>query len=254
MQERVAILVAELVRLKVDMLVIPSSEAIREAKRVTKTIPIVMIANFDPVAAGVVDSLARPGANITGLDRMTRELADKRLGLFKEAVPKALRVGVLWDVDQEGAKNFFKEYEISARAQKIPLQSLEVRGPKPDIEMAFKSAIKGRVDALIVMRSPKLRREAKRILELAIKNRLPSMCEGSDFVEAGCMMSYSTSDTESFRRAATYVDKIIKGRKPADLPIERPMKFEFVINLKTAKQIGVNIPQSVLFRADRVIQ
>jgi putative ABC transport system substrate-binding protein len=254
MQERIPILVAELVRLKVDMLVIPSSGAIREAKRVTKTIPIVMIANFDPVAAGIVDSLARPGANITGLDRMTRELSDKRLGLFKEAVPKALRVGVLWDVDQEGATNYFKEYEISARAQNIPLQSLEVRGPKPDIEMAFKSAIKGRVNALIVVRSPKLRREAKRILELVIKYRLPCMCEGTDFVEAGCMMSYSTSDTESFRRAATYVDKIIKGRKPADLPVERPMKFEFVINLKTAKQIGLNIPQSVLFRADRVIQ
>ena len=253
-QDGVSRLLAELVQLKVDALVIPHTGAIFAAKQVTKTIPIVIVTNVDPVATGIVDSLARPGGNITGLARLTRELGGKRLELLKEVVPKMSRVGVLWAADDEGSANGFQEYEVAARAMKIPLQSIEVRGPNPDLDGAFQAATKGRDNALIVVRGPLLRRHAKRIADLAIKNRLPCMCEGNDSVEAGGLMSYSTSDTESFRRAATYVDKILKGVKPADLPVEQPTKFEFVINLKTAKALNLTIPQSVLFRADRVIK
>jgi len=241
-QERVPSFVAEMVQLKVDAMVIPHTGAIYEAKRVTKTISIVIVANVDRVANGIVDSLARPGGNITGLARLTRELGGKRLELLKEAVPKISRLGVLWDPDDEGSANGFKEYQAAAGVMKIPLQSLEVRGPNYDLDGAFQAAIKGRDNALIVVRGPSLRRHAKRIADLAIKNRLPCMCEGSDFVEAGGLMSYSTSDTESFKRAATYVDKILKGTKPADLPVEQPTKFEFVINLKTAKALNLTIP------------
>jgi putative ABC transport system substrate-binding protein len=164
------------------------------------------------------------------------------------------RVGVLWDADDEGSANGFKEYGTAAGALKVQLQSLQVHSPNPDLEGAFRGAAKGGANAIIVVRGPLLRRYAKQIADLTIKNRLPCMCEGSDSVEAGGLMSYSTSDTESFHRAATYVDKILKGAKPGDLPVEQPMKFEFVINLKTAKQIGLAIPQSVLFRADKVIR
>jgi putative ABC transport system substrate-binding protein len=252
--DRIPSLVTELVELKVDVLVVIVLPAIRAAKQATKTIPIVMVTNQDPVATGIVNSLARPGGNITGLTRLTRELSGKRLELLKEAVPGISRVGVLWDGDDEGSAIAFREYESVARALKIQLQSLEVRGPNPDLEGAVETAPKGRVKALINVRSPMLIRYPKRIADLAIKRRLPSMYEGSDYVVAGGLMSYSSNITESFRRAATYVDKILKGTKPADLPIEQPTKFEFVINLKAAKQIGLTIPQKVLIRADKVIK
>jgi putative tryptophan/tyrosine transport system substrate-binding protein len=252
--DRIPSLVAELVQLKVDVLVSPTLPAIRAAKQTTKTIPIVMLTNVDPVATGIVDSLARPGGNITGLARFMTELSGKRLELLKEVVPKISHVGVLWDADDPDAAIGFKEYEAAARALKIQLQSLEVRGPNPDLEGAFQAAAKGRASALITVRNLLLLRYPKRIADLAIKNRLPSMYEGSDFVETGGLMSYSSSDAESFRRAATYVDKILKGAKPADLPVEQPTKFEFIINLKAAKQIGLTIPPNVLARADRVIR
>ena len=253
-QDPIPSLVAELVQLNVDVLVSPALPAIRAAKQATKTIPIVMVFNVDPVETGIVDSLAHPGGNFTGLTRLTRELGGKRLELLKEVVARVSRVGVLWDTDEASAAIGFKEYEAAAHAMKIQLQSLEVRGPNPDLEGAFQAAAKGRARALITIRNGLLLRYAKRIADLAIKNRLPSMYEGSDFVEAGGLISYSANDAESFRRAATYVDKILKGAKPADLPVEQPTKFEFIINLKTAKQIGLTIPQSVLFRADRVIK
>jgi len=247
--------VAELVQLKVDVLVSPTSSAIRAAKQATKTIPIVMVTTLDPVAAGLVDSLARPGGNVTGLTRLTRDLSGKRLELLKEAIPGVSRVGILWSTpDAPGPTTGFQVYEAAGRAVKIPLQSLEVRGPNPDLDGAFRDAAKGRVSALVTTRSPLLVTYPKRIAELAIKNRLPSMHEGSDFVEAGGLMSYATNQAESYKRAATYVDKILKGAKPADLPVEQPMKFEFVINLKTAKQIGLTVPPNVLVRADRVIR
>ena len=252
--DRVPGLVAEFVQLKVDVLVSGNFGAIRAAKQATKTIPIVMVTTQDPVAVGLVDSLARPGGNITGLTRLTRELSGKRLELLKEVLPTISRVGVLGNADNSSAAIAFKEYEAAARTLKVQFQSLEVRGPNPDLEGAFQAAAKGRASALITIRDAVLSRYAKRIADLAIKNRLPSMYEGSEYVEAGGLVSYSTNEADQFRRAATYVDKILKGAKPADLPVEQPMRFELVINLKTAKQIGVTIPQSVLFRADKVIK
>ena len=248
-------LLAELVQLKPDVLVVESLTGINAAKRATKTISIVMVTTQDPVVTGIVDSLARPGGNITGVTTMSRELSGKRLELLKEAIPGISRVGVLsGNPGSLGNAPIKKQYEAASRALKIPLQFLDVRGPNPDLEGAFQAGGKGRVSALITVRGPLLNRYPKQIANLAIKNRLPSMCERSDYVEAGCLMSYSASATESYRRAGVYVDKILKGAKPADLPVEQPTKFEFVINLKTAKALNLTIPQSVLFRADKVIR
>jgi ABC-type uncharacterized transport system substrate-binding protein len=242
--------VAELIELKIDVLVSSSAAAIRAAKQATKTIPIVMMASFDPVETGIVDSLARPGGNITGVARFTHELNRKRLELFKEAVPKISRVGIF--ADRESAS--FREYERAARALNVSLESLEINPPNPDLEALFRSAAKARVNAIIMTGSRSINRYAKQIVELALKNRLPSMFEISTRVEAGGLMSYSADDAALFRRAAVYVDKILKGAKFADLPVEQPTKFEFVINLKTAKMIGVTIPPNVLARADKVIR
>jgi putative ABC transport system substrate-binding protein len=252
--ERFPSLVAELVQLKVDVLVSTSSVAVRAAKQATKTIPIVMVTNQDPVATGIVDSLAHPGGNITGITLLTRDLSGKRLELFKEVVPAISRVGILLDADAPSASSELKGYEAAARALKVELQSLEVRGPNPDFPAAFAAAAKGRVSALIAVRISLINLNSKRIADLAIKNRLPLMNEASQFVETGGLVSYANSDAESFRRAAYYVDRILKGAKPADLPVEQPTKFELVINLKTAKQIGLTIPPNVLARADRVIK
>ena len=246
--------VAELMQLKVDVLASGDLLTIQAAKEATKTIPIVMVSQTDPIAAGLIDSLARPGGNITGIATLSRELSGKRLELVKEVVSRMSRVAILRDADSKGAAIGFKEYEVAAVSLKIPLQSLEVRGPNPDFEGAFHAAAKAHASALIPVRSALLTRHLKRVAELAIKNRTPSMCERSEYVGAGCLMSYATSDAESFRRAAVYVDKILKGAKPADLPVEQPIKFEFIVNLKTAKQIGLTIPPNVLVRADRVIR
>jgi ABC-type uncharacterized transport system substrate-binding protein len=250
MLNRVPTVVAELVGLKVDVIVAISPLAIRIAKETTKTIPIVMVTTADPVATGLIDSLARPGVNVTGITRLTRELSGKRLELLKEALPRMSRVAVLWNANATDVK----DYETAAAALKLQIQPLEVRGSKPDFERAFREAKKERVSALIALRTGVLLSHQRQIAGLAIKNRLPSMFEGSQSVEAGGLMSYSASEAESFRRAAVYVDKILKGAKPADLPVEQPTKFEFVINLKTAKQIGVTIPPNVLARADKVIR
>ncbi len=252
-------LVAELVQLKVDVLVFEGVlPAIRAAKQATKTIPIVMVTTQDPVATGLIDSLARPGGNITGLTTLQRELSGKRLELLKEAAPRIARVAVLVDVIQlgevPGTVNDFQWYEAPARALKLQLQPLPVRGPNPDFEGAFKAAAKGRASALITVRGTLLAGHTKRIVELAIKNRLPSMHERSDYVDAGGLMSYSSDEVANYRRAAYYVDRILKGTKPADLPVEQATKFEFVINLKTAKQIGLTIPPDVLARASRLIK
>ena len=256
-QDRIATLVAELVQLKVDALVTPLGPAIIAAKQATRTIPIVMVTTQDPVATGLVDSLARPGGNITGLTTLTRDLSGKRLELLKEVAPGISRVGVLWStttIPGTEAPTTLQYYETPARALKMQLQSLEVRDPNPDLEGAFREAAKGHVNALITVRTTLLIGYRKQIADLAIKNRLSSMSEGSNFVEAGGLMSYSANFAEAYRRAAYYVDKILKGAKPADLPVEQPTKFELVINLKTANQIGVKIPESVLFRADKVIK
>jgi len=249
-QDRYPSLVAEIMQLKVDVLVSPAPPAILAAKQATKTIPIVMVTTEDPVAAGIVDSLARPGGNVTGLTRLTRELSGKRLELLKEMVPGISRVGVLWTQGTTG----LNDYEAAARALKIQIQSLEVRDLNPDFDGAFQAAIKARVSALITVNTAFLLRYPKQIADLAIKNRLASMYEQRQYVEAGGLVSYAASDAASFRRAAVFVDKILKGAKPADLPIEQPTKFEFIVNLKTAKQIGLTISPNMLARADRIIR
>jgi putative ABC transport system substrate-binding protein len=252
--DRIPGLVAELMQLKVDVLVSPALNAIRAAKQATKTVPIIMVANFDPVATGIVDSLAHPGGNITGLSTLQRELSGKRLEMLKEAVPGISGVGVLWDPTAPGPVISFKEYETVAHALKLTLHSLEVRGPDPDFDGKFQAAAKGRVSALVTISNSLVSRYTKRIVDTAIKHRLPSIYESDNWVEAGGLMSYAADDADRYKRVAYYVDRILKGTKPADLPVEQPMKFEFVVNLKTAKQIGLTIPPNVLARADRVIR
>jgi ABC-type uncharacterized transport system substrate-binding protein len=252
--DRVPSIVNELVQLEVDVLVLPFRSAILAAKHATKTIPIVMVTGGDPVATGLVDSLARPGGNITGVSTLGRELIGKRLELLTEVIRRLSRVGLLLNQDEPAAADTLKEHEAAARALKIQVQSLKVGGQNPDIEGAFRAAAKGRVNALITVTSAPLFLERKRIAELAIKNRLPSMYQGRDWVEAGGLMSYSTSDLAAFRRAAYYVDKILKGAKPADLPVEQATKFELVINLKTTKALGLTIPPLVFMRADKVVK
>jgi len=252
--DRIPSLVAELVQLKPEVIVVISLLSIRAAKQATKTIPIIIMSTQDPVATGIIDSLAHPGGNITGVTRLTRELSGKRLELLKEAVPRMSRVAVLWSPDDSGASIAFKEYQAVAPSLKIQLQSLEVQDPNPDFEGAFRAAAKERANALITITNPVLSRYLKRIADLAISNRLPSMYERIAWVEAGGLMSYSANDVETFKRAATYVDKILKGAKPGDLPVQQATKFELVINLNTAKQIGLTIPVRVLERANRVIK
>jgi len=253
-EDRLPTLANELVQLRVDVLVAQGFTATRAAKRATATIPIVIVTATDPVETGIVSTLARPGGNITGVSRLTRGLAGKRLELLKEVVPAASLVGVLWDANSKAAAIGLKEYEEAARALKIQLKTLEVRGPNPDLEAAFQAAAKERAKALITITNPVLRRYARRIADLAIKHGLPSVYEGSYYVEDGGLMSYSADDAENFRRLASYVDKILRGAKPADLPVEQPTKFELVINLKTAKALGIEIPPELLSRADRVIR
>jgi putative ABC transport system substrate-binding protein len=248
--DRLRTLVADLVRLHVDVIVSPALPAIRLAKQATNAIPIVMVITGDPVASGLVDSLARPGGNVTGLTRLTRELSGKRLELLREVMPNVARIGVLL----ESHATDFKDYEAAARTMKLQLQFLRLTAPNPDFDEAFQAAAKAQVSALVTISGGLTISYAKRIAELAIKHRLPSMHERIEFVQAGGLISYSTSDAESFRRAAVYVDKVLKGAKPADLPVEQPTKFELIINIKTAKQIGLTIPPNVLARADRVIR
>ena len=253
--DRIPSLVAELVQLKVDVFVSPSLSAILAAKQATKTIPIVMLINGNPVELGIIDSLARPGGNITGITRFNRELSGKRLELFKEVAPGISHVGVLIEAaETTGSGGALEVYEAAARGLKIRLTALKVSGPNPDLEGAFRDAAKGRVNGLITARAGLLFRYRKKIADLAIKNRLPSMFEGSDFVEDGGLVSYASNDSDQYKRAAIYVDKILKGAKPVDLPVEQPKKFEFIINLKTAKQIELTIPPNVLARADKVIK
>jgi putative tryptophan/tyrosine transport system substrate-binding protein len=255
--ERLPELTSELLQTKVDILISSSSPAILAAKKESRTTPIIMITTVDPVATGLVEDLARPGGNVTGLTRLTRDLSGKRLELFKEVVPGLVRVAILASMtNSTGARqrNNFQHFEAPAHALKLQLHPVRVRGPNPALEEAFREAVKGRSNGLVVVRTGVLLLHTKQIAELAIKHRLPSMHEAADSVETGGLVSYSASDTDLFRRAATYVDKILKGTKPADLPVEQPTRFEFVINLKTAKQIGLTIPPNVLARADRVIR
>jgi putative ABC transport system substrate-binding protein len=249
-------LAAELVRLKVDIIVVAGGvPTVRAAKNATKTIPIVMTgAGFDPVEAGLVESLARPGGNVTGITNLSRELGGKRLELLKEAVPKLARVAVLYDPANPGSVLEVKEIlPVAARALRLNIQPWEVRAAD-GFEKVFAALNKDRPDGLYVLGTAIMTANQKRIVGFALKSRLPSMYSRREDVEAGGLMSYNADIAESYRRVAYYVDKILKGAKPADLPVEQPTKFELVINLKTAKQIGSTIPQKVLARADRVIK
>ena len=251
--ERLPDLAGELVRLKVDVIVVGGSTATRATKNVTKLIPVVMAHGSDPVELGFVASLARPGGNITGLTHLAPELGGKRLELLKEITAQLARVAVLTDPGTQGHGPQIKELEVAARALGLQLRPAEVRKPN-DFESAFSAMTRGRADALIGLQQPTLDRLRARIVDLAAKNRLPAMYSNSEYVEAGGLMSYAADIVAMFRRAATYVDKILKGTKPADIPVEQPTKFELVINLKTAKQIGLTIPPNVLARADKVIK
>ena len=251
--DRLPALADELVRLKVDMLVTPSTNEALAAKNATRTIPIVFLRVGDPVAAGLVDSLARPGGNITGFTTISAVLAGKRLELLKETVSKLSRVAVLWNPQDPGSTLQWKESQLSARQLGLQLYSMEVTSADK-YENAFKEATKARSAALAVTLSALANSNQKRIADLATKNRLPAIYPRGDWVASGGLMSYGPDQAEPFRRVASMVDKILKGAKPADLPVEQPMKFELVINLMTASQIGLTIPPSVLYRADRVIK
>ena len=250
--ERLADITAELISRKVDIIVVGGGQSIRAAQKATKTIPIVMMAVSDAVMLGFVDSLARPGGNITGLTTQAPELGGKRLELLKEIVPKLSSVAVLGDRKSPGYGPQKKEIEVAATALGLKLQIVE---PGPDeLETAFSTITKARAGALIVLQGPLIGSYRKQIVELAAKSRLLTTYHESEFVEIGGLMSYGTNVSDLYRRAAIYVDKILKGAKPADLPVEQPTKFELTINLKTAKQIGLTIPQKVLAKADRVIK
>jgi putative tryptophan/tyrosine transport system substrate-binding protein len=251
--DRLPALAAELVGLKVEVVFTSSTPSVLAVKKVTSTIPIVFVSISDPVASGLVTSLARPGGNITGLSIVAVELSGKRLELLKEAVPKVTRVAFLWDSTNPAQAPQWREAQAAAQALGLQLQSLEVRSSN-DFDSAFEAALRERVQALVTTPAALLGAHLKRIVEFAAKNRLPAMYAAPEFVDGGGLMSYTPNYTDLFRRAAVYVDKILKGAKPADLPVEQPIKFEFVINLKAAKQIGVTIPPNVLARADRVIR
>jgi putative ABC transport system substrate-binding protein len=251
--DRLPDVAADLVRLKVDVIVTQGTPAAVAAKNATTTIPIVMTGGSDPVATGLVTSLARPGGNITGITIMNEETAGRRLELLKETAAKVFRVAVLWNSTNPGTAVVFKQTQAAAQDLGLQLQSLDVQSVN-DLEGAFKTATRSSATALVLLASAPISTHLSQVADLAIKNRLASIYDRSDFVDAGGLMSYGPSTPDMHRRAAAYVDKILKGTKPVDLPVERPTKFELIINLKTAKQIGLTIPPNVLARADRVIK
>jgi len=252
--EQLPDLAAELVRLKVDVIVAVVTQASLAAKKATGTIPIVMVGVSDPVGSGLVASLARPGTNITGTSSMTAEIIGKLLELLKETLPKISRVAALWNPANPVFQALqLRETEVAARALGVQLRILEARGPD-EIDRAFAAMVKERTKALLILGDPVFTSHRKRIADLAAKYRVPAVSGTREYVEAGGLMAYGPSFPDMHRRAATYVDKILKGTKPADLPVEQPKKFEFIINLKAAKQIRLTIPPNVLARADTVIR
>jgi putative ABC transport system substrate-binding protein len=251
--DRLPALAAELVRHKVDIIISGGPTVTRAAKESTTTIPIVMVQDSDPVGSGFVASLARPGGNITGLSTLAPELSGKRLELLKETVPKLSRVAVLGDSTEPANAQSLKEIELATKAFRVKLQYVDVLSSK-DIEPAFRAASKGRADGVLLLASAVYTPHRKEVADLAVKSRLPAIYISSEYVEDGGLMAYGVSFIDLYRRAATYVDKILKGRTPQDLPVEQPMRFEFVINLIAAKKIGLTIPPNVLVRADRVIR
>jgi putative ABC transport system substrate-binding protein len=252
-QERFPALADELVRLKVDMIVTRGTPAALAAKKATKSIPLVMVGAGDPVGSGIVASLARPGGNITGLSALNVEISAKRFELLTELIPGIARIACLFDMGNPVNPPQWKETERAAQSRKIRTQLFDVRNAD-DLRNALDSAAKQRVGALIVGLDDLTRANRPRIIELAAQNRLPAIYGAGEFVDAGGLISYSTKFGDFYYRAATYVDKILKGAKPADIPVEQPTKFELVVNMKTAKALGVKIPNSILVRADKVIE
>ena len=251
--DRLPALVEELVRLKVDLIVAPASIYTEAAKRATSTIPIVFASHADPVNTGHVASLARPGANITGLTVVMSETMAKSLDLLKEAIPGLTRVAVIWDPATPSHGPALKAVEVTGQALGLRLQTLAVRSAT-EFDSAFSAIVQERAGAVLVLATPLFIGRAKRLAELALTHRLPTMFGPREHVEAGGLLSYSPDRADLYRRAATYVDKILKGAKPADLPVQQATKFELVVNLKTAKALGVTIPRSLLARADEVIE
>jgi len=251
--ERLSDIAAELVRSKVDVIVTSTDPGIAAVKQQTRTIPIVMANSTDPVATGFVASLAHPGGNVTGLSSLSPELSAKRLELLKEAVPGLSRVGIVWNPDVRGAVLEYKETESAARSLRLQLQSVEVNRPD-DFDSAFSALATGRAEALTVASSSLAFRNRSRIASLAQNNRLPSIYGLREFADAGGLIAYGPNYAEGWRHAATYVVKILKGAKPGELPVEQPTKFELVLNLKTAKALGLTMPPSLLQRADHIIQ
>jgi len=255
-EERLPALAAELVALKVDVILAVSTLPALAAMKVTRTLPIVFAAAAEPVTSGLVTSLARPGGNVTGMSAVAPELVGKCLELLKQTVPGVTRGVILWQPgapDERTDKDMLKEAEVASRTLGVRLQAVKARRPE-DFERAFSDVSKARAGALIVLTSVMFINERRRLVDLAAKNRLPTVYPQRDFVDVGGLMSYGPNGPDLFRRAATLVDKILKGAKPADLPVEQPTKFELVINLKTAKAIGLTVPQSLLARADQVIE
>jgi putative ABC transport system substrate-binding protein len=251
--DRLPELAVELTRLPLDVVLTQSFPAALAAKQATSTIPIVVMGAGDPVATGLVASFARPGGNITGVSALETELSGKRLELLKEAFPKLARVAVLWNAADFGMTLKFREIELAAQALRMTVQPSAVREPK-DFDSVFSEMIRKRPDALFVITDPLTQLNRKQLVELATKNRLPAMYENAPYVDDGGLMAYGPSQAENLKIALQHVDKILKGTKPSELPIEQPTKFEFIINLKAAKQIGVTIPPNVLARADKVIR
>jgi putative tryptophan/tyrosine transport system substrate-binding protein len=251
--DRLPALAAELVRLKVDAIVTAGPPSTRSAKQATATIPIVMAFDDDPIGSGFVASLARPGGNVTGLSALSPEISGKQRELLKEIAPKLSRVAVLGNATNPGSPQALREINFAADALGVQLQYLEVGAPK-DIETAFQAASKEHANAVLVVSAAVLLSQRRQIVDLAVKSRLPAIYNRPEYVEDGGLVFYGVSYTDLARRAATYVDKILKGAKPADLPVEQPIKFEFIINLKAAEQIGITIPPNVLARADKVIK
>jgi putative ABC transport system substrate-binding protein len=253
--DRFAALAAELVALKVDVIVAPSTPAVLAATQATNTIPIIFVGAADAVTSRLVASLARPGGNVTGLSNIAAELVGKRLEQLKQTIPGVSRVAVLWqpgELDPRTEKDYLTSTEVAARALGVRLQFVAARAPE-DFDRAFSEMTTARAGALAVLPFSMFRNERRRLVDLAAKNRLPAVYPEREYVDAGGLMAYGANLADLFRRAATYVDRILKGAKPGDLPVEQPTKFELVINLKTAKDLGITIPQSVLLRADKVI-
>ena len=252
-QDRLPAVVAEIVQRQTDVIVTGGSQATRAAKKGTSTIPIVMAQDNDPLGAGFVASLARPGGNVTGLSNLSAELSGKQLELLKEILPKLSRLAVFSDATEPGNPIAVKATDAAGKNFDVQLFYSNVQAQK-DIDLAFRAASQRRVEALLVMPTPAMNQRRKQIVGLAAKNRLPAMYPRAEYVEDGGLAMYGVSTNDLFRRAAIFVDKILKGANPANLPVEQPVKFEFIINLNTAKQIGLTIPQTVLFRADKVIK